>query len=76
MNESTSDKSFFDTKDAAEYCGLTVRGLKSAIYESHRLKEDGTIGGSLFFHRATLDAFNASRRPPGRPSKETARKGA
>ncbi len=74
MNESTSSDQVYDTKGAAKYCGLSVRGLKSAIYETQRVKADGILGGSLYFNRATLDAFNESRRPPGRPSKKSSSK--
>lgn len=60
----------FGTVEAAEYCGLTVAGLKWHIYVRKNLVPDLKVGQALVFRQSTLDAFNESRPKPGRPRKE------
>ena len=56
------------TKQAAVYCGLSVRTIKWHIYEAKDLAADFVFGGSLAFRKSTLDLFLANRRSPGRPA--------
>jgi hypothetical protein len=66
----------YTTAEAAQYCGLTLRGF---IYHTRRTHKrpahiiaDYRIGRSNIYTRKTLDAFNATRRKAGRPRKTTA----
>lgn len=56
-------------KEAAAYCGLSLSALRQHIYRTKDLIPDATFGGSFVFTKATLDAFLAQRRTPGRPRK-------
>lgn len=56
---------------AAQYCGVSVSTLRKHIYQLGTLKADTKIGKTLIFTQATLDNWQASRKPSGRPRKET-----
>ena len=52
------DKDVFDTKDAATYLGLDLRRMKTYLHSKPaRIEADGYLGKSLYFKRATLDAW-------------------
>jgi hypothetical protein len=61
----------YTTAEAAQYCGLTLRGF---VYHVRRgdVAADYRIGRSNMYTKATLDTFNATRRKAGRPRKATA----
>lgn len=59
----------YSTAEAARYLGLSVATVKYHIYQAKDLSPDTTIGRNLVFTQATLDAFAANKRSPGRPAK-------
>ena len=61
----------YTTAQAAQYCGLTLRGFIYHVRQGH-ITADRVIGRSNIYTRATLDAFNATRRKAGRPRKSIA----
>lgn len=60
------------TREAAQYCGLSLRGFIYHVRQGH-VTADRVVGRSNMYRRATLDKFNASRRKAGRPRKEQAK---
>lgn len=54
-------KQIFSTSEAADYCSLSVAGIKYHIYVSRRLKPDDRVGKALYFTRATLNRFKRGR---------------
>ena len=67
----TQTKEIYSTKEAAEYLGLSVQGIKHHIYTSGDLVPDAKIGRNLVFTKATLDNFESQKRTPGRPPEKT-----
>lgn len=63
----------YGIQSAAQYCGVSVSALRKHIYKLGTLKADTKIGKTLVFTQATLDQWQANRRPGGRPRKETTR---
>ena len=62
----------FDLPGAAAYLGMTVRALKWHVYAKRDLIPNGRAGDlHSCFTRETLDAFAATRRRAGRPTKRT-----
>jgi hypothetical protein len=61
----------YTTQQAAEYCGLTLRGFVYHVRQGH-IAADHVIGRNAMYTQATLDAFNATRRKAGRPRNATA----
>lgn len=55
------------TNEAAEFLGLSVATVKYHIYTSKQLVPDAKIGKTLVFRRSTLEAFQKTKRGPGRP---------
>ena len=47
----------YSTKEAAEYLGMTVAGIKYHLYVAKDLKPDKKIGQALVFLKSTLDEF-------------------
>ena len=64
MEDSTK---LYSTQEAAAYLGITISGMWYHIKRRHLVPEK--IGKTLVFTRAQLDAFQARRRPAGRPSR-------
>ena len=60
----------FSTEQAAQYLGLSISALKYHIYETGDIKPQ-KFGHSFIFTKEQLDLFNSTRRPQGRPRKET-----
>jgi hypothetical protein len=60
-------------QSAATYCNVSVSTLRKHIYQLKTLTPDQKIGKTLIFTQATLDQWQANRRPGGRPRKETTR---
>lgn len=63
----TEPSSIYSSREAAEYLGISFRTIRKHLYETKDLTPDTTIAGRLIFTKANLDAFNARRRPGGRP---------
>lgn len=61
----------YTTAQAAQYCGLSLRGLIYHVRQGH-VTADRVVGRSNIYTRKTLDAFNATRRKAGRPRTKTA----
>lgn len=59
----------YTVKQAAEYLGLTVDGVKYHLYKSRRLIGN-TVGRDVLFAREELDRFKALNLKPGRKAKE------
>lgn len=59
----------YSTREAAQYLDLTESALKYHIYQGNIKPQK--VGHSLVFTQAQLDKFNKTRRPQGRPRKET-----
>lgn len=57
----------YDTRQAAEYLGISLSTLKHHLYVAERLQPDGWVGGHLFFTQKTLDGFQESKPKPGWP---------
>ena len=75
----TSDDPFIDampvnplygTAEAAIYLRVKPETIKYHVYITKRLCPQ-LVGKSLVFTQAQLDCFQATRRGPGRPRKET-----
>jgi hypothetical protein len=64
MEGKTTD---YTTQQAAQYCGLTLRGFVYHVRQGH-ITADYSIGRNNIYTRAALDAFNATRRKAGRLS--------
>lgn len=62
-------KNIFSSTEAAEYLGISLPALKYHIRLKHVKPE--MVGNSLVFTRKQLDKFKSTKRPPGRPRKET-----
>lgn len=60
----------YSTKQAAQYLDLTESALKYHVYEARNLKPQ-KVGHSLVFIQEQLDEFQRTRRPQGRPRKES-----
>ena len=58
----------FSLADAADYLGLTPRGVKYHVYETGQLAGE-VKGTTLLFTREALDRFNETRQAVGRPRK-------
>jgi excisionase family DNA binding protein len=58
----------YTVEQAAQYLGLTRRGIKYHLYESGYLSGK-TLGHTIVFTRAELDAFKARNLKPGRKAK-------
>jgi hypothetical protein len=59
----------YSSKDAAEYLGLTIDGVKYHLRHGHLTGQK--IGHALVFTEKELKAFQRRRRPPGRPAPPT-----
>ena len=60
---------YFTTEEAAEYLGMTEKGVRYHVYTSKKLTGQ-KFGRDLFFSRDELDAFlkqQRVRRAPGTP---------
>ncbi len=58
----------YDTRQAAEYLGISLSTLKHHLYVAERLQPDGWVGGHLFFTQKTLDGFQEIKPKPGWPT--------
>lgn len=65
-------KQDYTTTEAAQYCGLTRAGFVYHLQAQH-VAPDYRIGNAMVFTLPTLDAFNAARRPAGRPRQDMQR---
>jgi len=63
-------KTLLSTSEAADYLGMTVRGVWYHIRRGHL--SPTKVGKTLVFTRDQLDRFQINRRPAGRPRKEEA----
>lgn len=59
----------YDTKQAAEYLGLSIPGLKYHVHVAHNIIPQ-KLGRTLVYTQEQLDQFQATRRSPGRPRKK------
>lgn len=66
----TTMKDLFSTSEAAEYLGMTVRGVWYHIRCGHLTP--AKIGKTLVFTRGQLEQFQLTRRPAGRPKTKEA----
>jgi hypothetical protein len=64
-----ADPEIFSVADAAEYLGLSPRGIKYHLYETGQLTGE-VKGKTLVFTREELDRFNEARQEVGRPRKD------
>lgn len=55
-------------REAADYLGLSVAGVKHHLYVSRLLVADGKFGTQVALRRATLDAFRREPSHRGRPT--------
>ena len=55
----------YGTKEAAQYLGMTVSGLRYHIKAENILPQK--IGKTFVFTQEQLDSFQQNRRPAGRP---------
>ena len=58
-------KTLFSTSEAAEYLGMTARGVWYHVNHGHL--SPAKVGKTLVFTRTQLDKFQENRRPAGRP---------
>jgi excisionase family DNA binding protein len=59
----------YTVKQAADYLGMTVDGIKYHLYKSGYLVGK-TVGRDVLFTREELDRFKATAPKPGRKAKE------
>jgi predicted DNA-binding transcriptional regulator AlpA len=58
--------------DVAELAGISKQSVRQHL-KRHTIPEpDGRLAGVPWWHRATIDAWIATRRHPGRPAKQIA----
>lgn len=67
MTKSTTTDPIYGFAQAAKYLGITIHGLKSAVYRDEILTPDGSLDGfQNYFHQSTLDAYRRDHQtPPG-----------
>ena len=51
------DATMLTIREAATYLGYSAANIRYHLYVSHKLAPDGKFGHSVYFTRATLDAF-------------------
>lgn len=64
------DSMIYGIATAAQYCGVSISALRKHIYKLGTLKPDAKIGKTLIFTQATLEDWQANRKPSGRPRKD------
>lgn len=63
-------KTLLSTSEAADYLGMTVRGVWYHIRRGHL--SPTKVGKTLVFTRGQLEQFQLTRRPAGRPKTKEA----
>lgn len=63
----TDQEKMLDTREAADYLGMSIRGFREHLYNQGDVHKDDQERGKNLYSISTLERFRAVRKPRGRP---------